>query len=229
MAAMIESSSVVAVAIRSPDSLEAVARASFRKSTASAYSSREIRRPLSSTPFRYSSTATLTMFATRRAGDSCATRRFGNPSPTEVRSAAATRPSLSLKLIAEGIYRDSSRRCRPMPGKGLPLDDDDRNRRRFAVGERHEGADRSELLEPLSGRTVEAQFRRSVVVARQNLDVAPPNAGGELVSRQCLVRRFFRGETDGQVLRRRRFRCQVRQLVRTEEPLQHSVTFFRIA
>ena len=41
------------------------ARASFRKSTASWYSSMAIRRPLSSTPFPYSSTATLTMFATR--------------------------------------------------------------------------------------------------------------------------------------------------------------------
>ena len=42
-----------------------------------------------------------------------------------------------------------------MSGKGLPLDDDDRYRGRFAVGERDERVDPAELLESLSGRAMQ--------------------------------------------------------------------------
>src|SRR4029078_7186840 len=219
---MIESSIVIAAATRSPGNRVAVARASLRNSTASAYSSREMSRPLSSTPFRYSSTATLTMFATRRAGDSCATRRFENPSPAKVRITAAARPSLSLKLIAEGIYRNSKPRCRPMSGKGLPLDDNHGHRGRFAVRERHESAGCAELFEALESRAVQPQLRRAVA-ARQHLDVPPSDAARELVAGKRLIGRLFGGQSDREVLRRLQLGRQILQLVRTKEPLQHPV------
>ena len=62
---MIESRIARAATVRSPGKRAAASRASPRKPTASWYSSDEMRRPFSSTPFLYSSTATLTMFATR--------------------------------------------------------------------------------------------------------------------------------------------------------------------
>src|SRR4029079_15675376 len=224
---MIESSSVIAAATRSPGNRVAVARASLRKSTASAYSSREMSRPLSSTPFRYSSTATLTMFATRRAGDSCATRRFGTHSPAKVRITAAARPSLSLKLIAEGIYRNSAPRCRPMSGKGLPLNDDHGHGRRFAMRERHERAGCAEFLEALETRAVEPQFRRSVA-ARQHLDVPPSDTAGQLVAGKRLIGRLLGGQSDREVLCRLQLGRQVFQLLRAKEPLQHAVAFVSV-
>src|SRR5207344_2162832 len=96
-------------------------------------------------PFLYSSTATLTMFATRWIGCSWAATRAGNPARA---STAAARPSLARMFIAEGIYRNSLERCSPGLATLSPLDDYDGHRSRVAVGQRHVNRGRRQLAVP---------------------------------------------------------------------------------
>jgi hypothetical protein len=82
-----------------------------------------------------------------------------------------------------------------MSGKGLPLDDNDGDGRRFAVRQGDERAHAPELFEALTGWTMQAKFGCTVAPC-ENLDVAPSNAARELVPGERLVRCLLRGQAD---------------------------------
>ena len=93
-----------------------------------------------------------------------------------------------------------------MSGKGLPFDDDDRDRRRLAMCQRHEGTRALQLLEALKGWAVESKLGCSIPPCK-DLDISPADSPSELVPRERLVRRELAGHP--------------RQVQRLAEPPRH--------
>ena len=191
------------------------AAASSRKPFASWYSSFEIRRPFASTPLPYSSTATLTIFATRWTGRSCASAR-----PTHCQDEGEHRDG-AAELVSEIHCRGN------ISGFTGSSDADGRERvsaRRSPPRPRSSGcasATRGPLVAASSanrccGAPVQAQLRRAV--GRETTSTSrQPMPRARSLPDERLVRRLLRRQPHREVLRRRRLVVDVRELVAGEE------------
>src|ERR1035437_2915721 len=188
-------------------------------------------RPCASTALPYSSTATLTILATRRAGCSwAAAGAVAQSAPSSVK-----RLRTVVILIAEEIYRDCRGRARSEIGATLQMSEKLRNtpssqlpralrndlRRHHVLGvrDRKVNAIHAKLARPGLGSAMQHEHR-GLAALRNDLEFSPPDRLGEVVPRESLVRRLLGRNPRGGPPPRAGRRGRVRELAEGEEALQ---------
>src|SRR5205809_122340 len=117
-------------------------------------------RPRTSTPLAYSETATLTMFAIRWTGGSCARPTPASDAISHI--PAAARGGTGRKFIAEQIYRDSE--PANTSNRSLGAEHDDRAGDTMRVSQRDVDGRHGQLAGALLGHAMKPDRRDAAIV-----------------------------------------------------------------